>query len=107
MGRGTMIRIPTEKPLPHPGDILKHDFLDPLDITQTELAKRMGVPIQRINQICRGRRAVTPDTALRLARLFGTTPEFWLNAQTAWDLWHVIHSERAEEIEKLEPIVKA
>lgn len=100
-----MIRIPTTRPLPHPGEILKQDFLVPLGITQTELAERMVVPIQRVNQICRGRRAITPDTALRLAQLFGTTPEFWLNAQTAWDLWHAIHSERAEEIEKLEPIV--
>lgn len=56
-------------------------------MTQTEVAERMGVPLQRVNQICRGRRAVTPDTALRLARLFGTTAEFWLGAQAAWDLW--------------------
>ena len=99
-----MIRIPTEKPLPHPGEILQKDYLEPLDITQTELAHRLGIPIQRVNQICRGRRAITSDTALRLARLLGTTPEFWLNAQTAWDLWHAIHSERATEIESIQPL---
>jgi addiction module HigA family antidote len=75
-----------------------------LGLTQTELAVRMRVPIQRVNQICRARRAVTPDTALRLAKLFGTTPEFWLNAQMAWDLWHAASSDQAQEIEQLEPL---
>jgi addiction module HigA family antidote len=73
-------------------------------MSQTELAKRLNVPIQRVNQICRGRRAVTPDTALRLARVFGTTPEFWLNGQMIWDLWQALHAEGAEEIQKLQPV---
>lgn len=74
-------------------------------MSQTQLAARMRVPIQRVNQICTGRRAITPDSALPLSRLFGTTAEFWLNAQLARDLWHAAHSEKAAEIGRLEPIL--
>lgn len=80
------------------------EFMEPLGLTQTELAERIGVPIQRVNQVIRGRRSVTPDTALRLARLFGTTAEFWLNAQTGWDLWHAQNSRSAADIEGIEPL---
>jgi addiction module HigA family antidote len=83
---------------------LEAEYLKPLGMTQTELAERMKVPIQRVNQVCRGRRAITPDTALRLSRLFGTTPEFWLNGQMAWDLWQAMNSPEAAEIEELEPV---
>lgn len=100
-----MTRLPTDRPPTHPGEILREEYLEPLDLTQTELAERMDVPLQRVNQICRERRAVTPDTALRLARLFGTSPEFWLTAQAAWDLWHASRSKAAREIEKLEPVL--
>ena len=74
------------KPDPHPGDILQREFLEPRGMTQTELARRLEVPFQRVNQIVNRRRAVTPDTALRLSRVFGTTPDYWLELQLRWDL---------------------
>jgi len=74
-------RIPT-----HPGEILQEQFLDPLELTQVALAEHLGVPVQRINEIVRGKRGVTPATAWLLAQAFDTTPEFWLNLQTNYDL---------------------
>ncbi len=70
----------------HPGEVLKEDFLRPAGISQYALAKALGVPQIRISQIVNGKRAITPDTALRLARHFGTTPEFWLGMQMQYDL---------------------
>ena len=83
------------------------EFLDPLGMTQVELAERMNVPFQRVNQIVRRKRAVTPDTALRLSRLFGTSAELWLNLQQAWDLYEALHSPAAVKIAAIEPIKKA
>lgn len=78
---------PTNKMRPiHPGEILREEFLVPLEMSAHALAMELKVPAPRINEIVRERRAVTPDTALRLARYFGTTPEFWLNLQTSYDL---------------------
>lgn len=70
----------------HPGELLKLDFLEPLGITQYRLAKEIGVPPIRINEIVHGKRAVTVDTALRLSRYFGMTDTFWVNAQISYDL---------------------
>lgn len=70
----------------HPGEILIEEFLGPLGISQYRLAKDVGVPARRINEIVRGQRAITADTALRLARYFQTTERFWLNLQTHYDL---------------------
>jgi addiction module HigA family antidote len=70
----------------HPGEILKEEFLIPLGMTAHALALELKVPAPRINDIVRERRAVSPDTALRLARYFGTTPDFWLNLQTSYEL---------------------
>jgi addiction module HigA family antidote len=70
----------------HPGEILLLDFLEPLELTQYRLAKSLSVPPRRINEIVHGQRAITADTALRLARFFGTSERFWLNLQTAYDL---------------------
>ena len=70
-----------------PGEVLEKEFLAPTKMTQGELAKRMGTTIQTVNQIIRGKRSVTAATALRLARVFDTTPQFWLNLQNAVDLW--------------------
>jgi addiction module HigA family antidote len=70
----------------HPGEILVHDFLEPLGLTQYRLAKSLTVPPRRINEIVHGKRAVSADTALRLARFFGTSERFWLNLQTGYDL---------------------
>lgn len=74
-------RIPT-----HPGEVLSEEFLKPLGLTQVALAEHLGVPVQRINELVRGKRGVTPETAWLLAGAFGTTPDFWINLQTAHDL---------------------
>ena len=74
-------RIPT-----HPGVLLVSEFLEPKGISQVDLAAHLGVSVQRINGIVKGKRAVTPDTAWLLSMAFGTTPELWMNAQTAFDL---------------------
>jgi len=71
----------------HPGEMLREDFLPDYGLTVSGLADAVGVSRQTINELLRGRRAITPETALRLARLFGNSPEFWLNAQRAVDLW--------------------
>ncbi len=70
----------------HPGEILREEFLKPLGMSAHALALELKVPAPRINEIVRERRAITSDTALRLARYFGTTPQFWLNLQTSYDL---------------------
>ncbi len=70
----------------HPGEILREEFLIPLGMSAHALALELRVPAPRINDIVRERRAVTPDTALRLARYFGTTPQFWMNLQISYDL---------------------
>jgi addiction module HigA family antidote len=70
----------------HPGEMLKEEFLKPLGISQNALAMKIRVPATRIGDIIHGRRAITPDTALRLARFFGNSPEFWLNLQQMYDL---------------------
>lgn len=69
----------------HPGEILLHEFLEPMGISKYRLAKTIAVPAIRIGEICAGKRAVTADTALRLARAFGTTPSFWLGLQADYD----------------------
>lgn len=70
-----------------PGEILQEEFLLPLKMTQSELAAQMGVPIQRVNGLVRGRRSVSAETALLLAKILGTSPQFWMNLQTNYDLW--------------------
>ena len=70
----------------HPGEILLHDFLEPLGMTQYRLAKSLKMPARRINEIVHGVRAISADTALRLARFFGTSDRLWLNLQSAYDL---------------------
>lgn len=101
-----MALLPTHRSPAHPGEILALDFLQEHCITQVELAERLGVPFQRINQIVNRRRAVTPDTALRLAQLFGTSAELWLNLQQSWDLYHAVHSPAAREIKRIRPLRK-
>ena len=70
----------------HPGETLRQDFLEPLGLSANRLAMELLVPVTRINDIARGKRAITADTALRLARYFGTTPQFWMNLQANYDL---------------------
>ena len=73
-------------PSAHPGEVLREDFLTPLGMSQYALAKALGVAQLRLSEICRGKRAVSADTALRLARYFGTSPEFWLGMQASYEL---------------------
>jgi addiction module HigA family antidote len=88
-----MVRIPTHRVPTHPGEMLLEEFLEPMGITQRELADGIGVPYQRVNELVNGRRGVTPSTALRLARYFGTSSGFWMNGQVRWDLYHAERSE--------------
>lgn len=99
-----MVRIPTGGSPTHPGEMLEEEFLHPLGMSQTELADRIAVPFQRVNRIINRKQAVTPDTALRLARLFDTTPAFWLNLQVAWDLRQAMESKEAARIERIRPL---
>ncbi len=79
--------IPQNRAPTPPGEILLEEFLKPLGMTQVEAAQRMGIPLNRLNQVVRGKRGITADTALRLARLLDTSPELWMNLQTARDLY--------------------
>ena len=78
--------LPDHRTPSHPGAILLHEFLEPLDTTQVAFAKHIGVPLQRLNEIVRGRRGVSPETAWLFSAALGTTPEFWLNLQSQHDL---------------------
>lgn len=98
-----MVRIPTDRRPTHPGEMLLQEFLQPLGLTQRDLATSIHVPFQRVNEIVRGRRGVTPSTALRLARFLGTSPDFWMNLQLRWDLYHAQQSE-AEQIDDIRPL---
>jgi antitoxin HigA-1 len=86
-------RVPT-----HPGLILSQEFLVPLGVSQVALAAHLGVPVQRINELIRGKRGITPQTAWLLSQALDTTPEFWINLQSAYDL---ARSRPAEPIERL------
>jgi addiction module HigA family antidote len=79
--------LPKNRAPTPPGEILLEEFLKPGGMTQMELASRMNVPVQRVNTLINGRRAVTPETAILLSRVFATTPEFWMNLQVRHDLW--------------------
>lgn len=98
-----MVRIPTNRMPTHPGETLREEFLTPHGITQKDLAARIGVSFVRINELINGKRGMTPDTALRLERLFGLEAQFWLNLQLAWDLYQAQHSPVAREIQKIKP----
>jgi addiction module HigA family antidote len=74
--------------------MLLEEFLRPMSITQRELANSIRVPYQRVNELTNGRRGMTPSTALRLAKFFGTSPDFWMNLQLRWDLYHTQRTER-------------
>ncbi len=99
-----MAALPTHRPPTHPGEMLLEEFLKPLGMTQSALAERIRVSYPRVNEIVNGKRGITPDTALRLSKLFGTTAEFWLNGQRNWDLWQALHGPTAREIDRIEPV---
>jgi len=98
--------LPAGRPPTHPGEMLLEEFLKPLGISQSAFSVKLGVSFPRLNEIIRGKRAVTPDTALRLARVLGMPADFWLGLQTDWDLWHAMRSDRADEIARPEPMLK-
>ena len=87
----------------HPGEILREDFLPDYMLTVSSFAKALGVSRQTVNELLRERRAVSPEMALRLSRLFGNTPEFWLNAQRAVDLWDAARNIKSK-IERISPL---
>lgn len=90
----------------HPGEMLREDFLPDYGLTVATLAEALGVSRQTVNELLRERRAVSPEMALRLSRLFGNTPEFWLNAQRAVDLWEAARSIK-EEVDRIRPLPAA
>ncbi len=89
--------------------MLLEEFLKPMGLTQRDLASGIRVPYQRVNDLVNGRRGVTPSTALRLARYFGTSPDLWMNLQLRWDLYHAQQSEDAalRQIRQVKPPVRA
>jgi addiction module HigA family antidote len=101
-----MIRIPTDRQPTHPGQMLLLEFLEPMGLTQRQLADAIRVPYQRINEIVNAKRGITPATALRLAKFFGNTPDFWMNLQLRFDLYV---AQRAEgvELRQIEPFKEA
>jgi addiction module HigA family antidote len=97
-GEATVIprnRIPT-----HPGEVLRAEFLEPLGLSQVALAAHLGVPVQRINELIRGKRGITPETAWLLAQAFRTTPQFWINLQSAHDLARSRPTHAIEQVKK-------
>ena len=95
-----MVRIPTDREPTHPGEMLLQEFLLPLGMTQRDLATAMRVPYQRVNEVVRRRRGITPSTALRLSKFLGTSPDFWMSLQLRWDLYHAQRAE-AEQIDSI------
>lgn len=93
--------IPKNRKPTHPGEILYEEFLKPLELTQLEFAKKLGIPIQRVNEIIKGKRGITPETAWLFSKIFGTTPEFWMNLQNNHDLYTNIPKARISHIRQL------
>lgn len=98
-----MIRIPKHRQPTHPGEMLLEEFLLPMSITQRELAEAIHVPYQRINEIINGRRGMTPNTALRLAKFLGMTADFWMNLQLRWELYLAQQTEE-KELKTIRPL---
>jgi addiction module HigA family antidote len=97
-----MVRIPTNREPIHPGEMLRQEFLLPMEITQQQLADAIHVPFQRINELVNGKRGVTPSTSLRLAKFFGVSEDFWMHLQVRWDLYRAGKKEQ-EILEKIKP----
>jgi antitoxin HigA-1 len=99
-----MIRVPTHRPPTHPGEMLLEEFLTPMGLTQRDLADAIHVPYQRINEIINEHRGITPSTALRLAKFFGMSADFWMYLQLRWDLYHAQQLEE-DELKTIQPHV--
>lgn len=95
--------LPRNRRPTHPGEILKYEFMESRGLTQQQLADAIGITRVRINEIIRAKRGVTPDTAFRLARYFGTTVEFWLNLQRNIDLWDTLQTHQSE-YDRIQPV---
>ena len=91
-----MIRIPKKRAPTHPGEMLREEFLEPMNISQRDLANAIHVPYQRINELVNQKRGITPSTALRLAKFFGMSPDFWLNLQIRCDLFKAQAAEKGD-----------
>jgi addiction module HigA family antidote len=98
------IPLPTNCRPTTPGEMLVEEFLKPLGVSQVEFAKRIGVTYPRLNEIVNGKRAVTPDTAMRFARATRMSAEFWLNLQHGVELWDAMRSPAAKAIKKIKPL---
>ena len=98
-----MVRIPTHRQPTHPGETLLEEFLNPMGLTQRDLADAIHVPYQRVNDIVNGRRNVTPSTALRLGKFFNMSAEFWMNLQVRWDMYFAQQDEMAV-LKTIEPL---
>jgi addiction module HigA family antidote len=93
-GQPASLGVPARRP-PHPGHFLETRFMKPLGISQTELAEALGVSRRRVNELINGKRAITPDTAVRLAMFFGNEAAFWMHLQVAWDMHSAVREVRA------------
>ena len=104
-----MVRIPTNREPTHPGEMLLEEFLEPMGITQRQLADAIHVPYQRVNELVNKKRGITPSTALRLAKFFGMTADFWLNLQIRHDIYKAQEkeSDSLAEIEGYQQLISA
>ena len=101
-----MIRVPTHRPPTHPGEMLVEEFLTPMGIKESELAEFIHVPAQRRSEIITDRKNITPSIAIRLAKYFGMSADFWMNLQLRWDLYQTQHAE-SEDLNAIRPHVVA
>ena len=97
------MKIPKYRPPTHPGEMLLKEFLEPMGITQQSLSQAIKVPYQRVNELVNGKRGITPSTALRLSKYFGNSPDFWLNLQNNWEIYHA-HKAEKEQLENIKPL---
>jgi len=100
-------RLPENRPPTHPGEILLREFIQPHGLTGAETASQLGVPSAELEEVVRGARAITPDFALRLERMFGPGAATWLNMQRDWDLWHAREAADTAALERIRPLYAA
>jgi len=95
--------LPKSRQPTHPGEVLRNEYLEELNMTQQQLADAIGITRVRINEIILGKRSITPDTAFRLAKFFNTTPDFWINLQSHYDMWNTLQK-RKKEYDTIRPL---
>ena len=95
--------LPKNRQPTHPGEVLRYEYLEELNMTQQQLADAIGITRVRVNEIILGKRSITPDTAFRLAKFFNTTPEFWINLQSHYDMWNTL-KKRKKEYDTIRPL---